>query len=220
MTGGEREWRSWRGVGGRGARDRWRMLGTLTPHLTSPLEGGRDELGKGVGVEVSGSCLRRNDGGGRGKSDGRGAGMVELVRRGRSGARDRWRMLGTPTPHLTSPLEGGRDELGERVGVEVGGSCLRRNDGGGRRNDGGGVVMTEAGGVRVTEGEREWWSWCGVGDRGARDRWRMLGTLTPHLTSPLEGGRDELGEGVGVEVGGSCLRRNDGGGRRCDGGGV
>ena len=27
-----------------------------------------------------------------------------------------------PTPHLTSPLEGGRDELGK-------GSCLRRNDG-------------------------------------------------------------------------------------------
>ena len=26
--------------------------------------------------------------------------------------------------------------MGKRVGVEVGGSCLRRNDGGGRRNDG------------------------------------------------------------------------------------
>ena len=36
-----------------------------TPHLTSPLSGGRDELGKGGGKgcwgEV-GSCLRRNDG--------------------------------------------------------------------------------------------------------------------------------------------------------------
>ena len=32
-----------------------------TPHLTSPLEGGRDELGKGCWGEV-GSCLRRNDG--------------------------------------------------------------------------------------------------------------------------------------------------------------
>ena len=35
---------------------------------------------------------------------------------------------------------------------------------------------------------------------------------TPHLTSPLKGGRDELGKGVGGVVGvGSCLRRNDGG---------
>ena len=45
-----------------------------TPHLASPLEGGRDELGKewvvGGVVRLRGSCLRRNDGGG-------GAGMTE-----------------------------------------------------------------------------------------------------------------------------------------------
>ena len=48
-----------------------------------------------------------------------------------------------PTPHLASPLKGGRDELGERgTGVgRVGGSCLRRNDGRG------GAGMTD-GGVR------------------------------------------------------------------------
>ena len=32
--------------------------------------------------------------------------------------------------------------------------------------------------------------------------------LTPHLTSPLEGGRDEIGEGVGVGAGlARCSRR-------------
>ena len=36
----------------------------------------------------------------------------------------------------------------------------------------------------------------GVGERDGRDWWRVLGTLTPHLTSPLKGGRDELGRGV------------------------
>ena len=34
----------------------------------------------------------------------------------------------------------------------------------------------------------------GVGDRGAHDQWRRLGPPTPHLTSPLEGERDELWE--------------------------
>ena len=62
------------------------------------------------------------------------------------------------TPHLTSPLEGGRDELGEEVWVR-GGSCLRRNDGDRRRNDG-----------RRAGGE-EWG--CACSRRS-----------TPHLTSP------------------------------------
>ena len=72
--------------------------------------------GKGLSVGRVGSCLRRNDGGG--------AGMAESVgaaerRHGRSGgarlARRRDRCAGSwrPTPHLTSPLEGGRDELGK-----------------------------------------------------------------------------------------------------------
>ena len=92
--------------------------------------------------------------------------------------------------------------------------------------------------------EREWCGWvgrcatCGFCDRGAHGWWRRFGTPTPHLTSPLGGGRDELGKGwgMGAEVGvvgcrlpmvvgcgsgverkvvvrvGSCLRRNDGGG--------
>ena len=47
------------------------------------------------------------------------------------------------TPHLTSPLKGGRDELGKGCWGEVG-SCLRRNDGWGRRNDGGGGVRAWA----------------------------------------------------------------------------
>ena len=54
--------------------------------------------------------------------------------RGNPGARlcgyDDWRCAcsQTPTPHLTSPLRGGRDELGEGVGVgagSVGGKCER-----------------------------------------------------------------------------------------------
>ena len=32
---------------GRWAKDGWRWLRPPTPHLTSPLKGGRDELGKG-----------------------------------------------------------------------------------------------------------------------------------------------------------------------------
>ena len=53
----------------------------------------------GAGARLA-SCLRRNDGEGAwGWSGGRAA---RLVRRSR-----------TPTPHLTSPLEGGRDELGK-----------------------------------------------------------------------------------------------------------
>ena len=45
----------------------------------------------------------------------------------------------------------------------------------------------------------------GVGERDGRDWWRVLGTLTPHLTSPLLGGRDELGKGWGwLVVGGEC----------------
>ena len=51
--------------------------------------------------------------------------------------------LWLPTPLLTSPLEGGRDELVDGRGCRVGGSCLRRNDGGGRRSDGGGAGTTE-----------------------------------------------------------------------------
>ena len=55
---------------------------------------------------------------------------------------------------------------------------------------------------------REWW-WVGeveVETAGGAG----LGASTPHLASPLEGGRDELGKGVGWVVVGSCLRRNDG----------
>ena len=61
------------------------------------------------------------------------AGMTEKGAGVRSG---RWWTLGAShTPHLTSPLKGGRDELGRR-GERWVGSCLRRNDGiGGGRND-------------------------------------------------------------------------------------
>ena len=62
--GGGVVWRSGCGVTGV-ARSR-----RSTPHLTSPLEGGRDELGKGWWVPACAgmtewgarSCLRRNDG--------------------------------------------------------------------------------------------------------------------------------------------------------------
>ena len=68
------------------------------------------------------------------RNGGRGAGVVEVWRE-RSG-RGAIGSVGSlpPTPHLTSPLEGGRDEffLEEWFGA-LGwlGSCLRRNDGGG-----------------------------------------------------------------------------------------
>ena len=51
-----------------------------------------------------GSCLRRNDGTGNGVGD--------------RGAHEQWRQFGTPTPHLTSPLKGGRDELGRAADLE------------------------------------------------------------------------------------------------------
>ena len=110
----------------RGGHDRWRPLVASHPPPNPPLEGGRDELGKGGWVLVRrdaraayrvGSCLRRNDG--------RGAGMTEEdagMRRGRCGRAGRGAIeAGTTggvrslprTPHLTSPLEGGRDELGK-----------------------------------------------------------------------------------------------------------
>ena len=41
-----------------------------------------------------------------------------------------------PTPHLTSPLEGGRDEMGCRRMLGRVGSCLCRNDEKGRWSDG------------------------------------------------------------------------------------
>ena len=47
--------------------------------------------------------------------------------------------LAAPTPHLTSPLEGGRDKLGKERVLGWVGSCLRRNDG--KRGAG---VMEEA----------------------------------------------------------------------------
>ena len=64
-----------------------------------------------------------------------------------------------PTPHLTSPLRGERDELGKGGGVGgrgvgVGGSCLRRNDGWGRRNDGEGERWVEG---LLGGGEGEGW---------------------------------------------------------------
>ena len=52
-----------------------------------------------------------------------GAGAMEVWRRDRVAARlVRW--LAAFPPHLTSPLEGGRDELGE-LGKEEGGCCGR-----------------------------------------------------------------------------------------------
>ena len=68
----------------------------------------------------------------------------------------------------------------------VGGSCLRRNDGEGRRCDGVGRG-SDGGGVGA----------IGVGAWGARELVVARGRPTPHLASPLEGGRDELGKGEG-----------------------
>ena len=182
---------------------------------------------------------RRNDGGGGG-DDGVGVGVAGGGRCGRLGrgmtgvARSLLR-----TPHLASPLKGGRDELGKGRGWWLGrrdargacraGSCLRRNDGRGRRNDGGGGRGDGRGrgddgvGVGVAGGGR-----CGRLGRGMTGVARSL-LRTPHLASPLKGGRDELGKGRGWWLGrrdargacraGSCLRRNDGRGRRNDGGG-
>ena len=65
------------------------------------------------------------------------------------------------------------------------GSYLRRNDG---RGAGYGGVEARVGGVEAR-----------VGDRGAHEQWRQFGTPTPHLTSPLKGGRDELGRAADLE---------------------
>ena len=87
------------------------------------------------------------------------------------------------TPHLTSPLrEGGGMNWGRGGGgCACAGSCLRRNDGGGA-----GMARSGAGAMRggaVMTGREVRWvigarTICGGGSR----------LLTPHLTSPLEGG--------------------------------
>ena len=83
-------------------------------------------MGKGWVLRHGRSCLRRNDGKGRG-SDGMRAGVVAegVLMDGLA-----------PCPLATSPLEGGRDELGKRWVLRRAGSCLRRNDGKGRGSDG------------------------------------------------------------------------------------
>ena len=64
--------------------------------------------------------------------------------------------------------------------------------------------MTERG-AGATEGGSAWAiEACRTGGGGSR-------RSTPHLTSPLEGGRDELGKGWVLGRVGSCLRRNDAG---------
>ena len=55
---------------------------------------------------------------------------------------------------------------------------------------------------------------CGVGARGVAGLGWWFVAFHPHLTSPLRGGRDELGKGLVFGRVGSCLRRNDGGGAR------
>ena len=49
-------------VAGRSGRDLVDGSLRCTPHLTSPLKGGRDELGREWVLGWVGSCLRRNDG--------------------------------------------------------------------------------------------------------------------------------------------------------------
>ena len=83
--------------------------------------------------------------------------------------------------------------------------------------------MTEEGGAGMTRGRRGM-AWArGASGAGTTAGARSL-PPTPHLTSLLKGGRDELGKGwVGTRWcarGGSCLRRNDGGGRRNGGEGA
>ena len=81
-------------------------------------------MGEGEGGGEGGSCLRRNDGKGRGDEGERLARVIGACRAGGGGSL-------RPTPYLTSPLEGGRDELGKRCAERARrvGSCLRRNDG-------------------------------------------------------------------------------------------
>ena len=125
----------WRGNDGEGVA--WAIGGRLDrrlrladshppPHL--PPGRGRDELGEGRMLEWVPACAGMT-GGDAGNDEMRcgndGEGVARTIGGGSAGGCG----LRTPTPHLTSPLEGGRDELGEAVGVGVGGSCLRRNDG-------------------------------------------------------------------------------------------
>ena len=69
--------------------------------------------------------------------------------------------------------------------IEVG-SCLRRNDGGGRRNDGEG--RRNDGGGAGTTGKA-------IGVREGGRRWLASSHPPPNLP-PERGGRDELGKGV------------------------
>ena len=127
------------------------------------------------------SCLRRNDGGGARMTE-RGAEMTERgVVRAIGAQRDWCAGSRRSTPHLTSPLEGGRDELG-KWGRVLGGWLVPACAG-----------TTERGAARAIEAQRDW---C-AGSRRS----------TPHLTPPLEGGRDELGK-WGRVLGGWWARRD------------
>jgi len=59
----------------------------------------------------------------------------------------------------------------------------------------GGLGEIPAASVGMTVGVRERLRGSGGMIGEGRERWRWLRTLTPHLTSPLEGGRDALGKG-------------------------
>ena len=91
------------------------------PLLVSPLEGGRDEFSWGGCWRASPSLVIPAPL----SAVPAYAGMTErgaarTIASGRSVRR---------TPHLTSPLKGGRDELGKEWVLGRVGSCLRRNDG-------------------------------------------------------------------------------------------
>ena len=119
-------------------------FGASTPHLASPWKGGGMNLGGGGCVYVCvwgmrglALCSARYPR--RGGNDGVVAGTGVVL------------VLGAPTPHLASPLEGGRDELGKGVVwvyVCVGGDA------------GIGAVLGEipVAGAGMTEW---WWGWAG-----------------------------------------------------------
>ncbi len=87
--------------------------------LSVAFGGAPTRVGRAVGMlerverwEAADSCLRRNDGKGAGTTE-EGAGVA--VRTGWATRLHAWGGGSRrPTPHLTSPLEGGRDELGRR----------------------------------------------------------------------------------------------------------
>ena len=175
------------GVRRDGCAGSWR----LTPHLTSPLPGGRDELGEGMGVglAVGGKCEQAL-----------GVFAIPSFLRRQEFARSSALVRTTPPPHAQRQMSHTSAWVPACAGMTERGAGMARGSGW-RGGCGVGDGVRRG---RLGRGAGGWGAAWAVGVRGdgCAGSWR----LTPHLTSPLEEGRDELGK---ESVWGLCWARRD-----------